>query len=138
MPVLVVVIGTIGAGKTNWIKNLPTLPLFGCVIDDSDLREVSHDYIYLIKYLKEGKNSLVCHQWFTDAMILDEFTTAIKRAVPNIELVFIYFENNIEKCRANLIRRHGEGAAYFEKMLVDSAKNYRIPNNTKQHAVWQP
>jgi len=123
-------VGLPGAGKSYLAKQFcekPNTILFddlGVACSIADFKQA----------LMTEKNLVVTDVNLCEASTREKATKLIKSISPNREIEWIYFENNLEKCRKNVEYRND--GRNVEGTLRRFSKTYTIPEEIKPLTIW--
>ena len=143
MQTITIIIGLPGSGKTTYIKNNSEKFRNAVICDDydksTDARKHSHDFKSSI-YYQDLKNALLnnkdvvltdiswCRKEMREAL-KDNLEKMLKEFKINAQINFIYFENNPEACKKNILKRNREDRTEREIELIDRLSSlYVIPD----------
>lgn len=149
--ILTVVVGLPGSGKSRLLTVLRKAAN-GTVTDDF-MRNIdlatpiqrdpsvtdSRAYPTLIVDLRNGKRCVISDIIFCDTLVRAQLEIAVRADVPNIRIIWEFFENNRAACEANARRRGRKQTLDRElKMIRFLSAKYFVPLNVKAHKVWKP
>lgn len=119
---IILFVGLPGSGKTFWAKKICDV-----VVDDiTDLSQLPTSETL-------GSRDLgITDVNFCDSNILEKAATILKNMYPKHSIGVSYFENNVDKCRANVI--HRDDGRNVEGTISRFAKTYNPPENATN--VW--
>lgn len=140
------IVGLPGSGKTYYahqFANEIDAALFddfkANAINDSSHFPFAETYAELINELRSGKNSIVSDIDFCKAEARSEASHCIKRLIPDVDIEWIFFENDPEKCCENIIRRaktEGRKQSGPLNALEKYSKFYLNPEGSTVISVW--
>ena len=145
MAKLTIVVGLPGSGKSYYINYRKEKYPGICVedfmahsIEDSINFTHSSHYQELIKSLQSGKDCIIADITFCKTIRRIDFIKTIRKDVKDVVLEWIFFENDLLQCQANILYR-GRPKANEE---INSAQylslRYIIPEATVVIPVWRP
>lgn len=145
MAKVTVVVGLPGSGKSHLIRELASTHPGICVEDfhanaigNSPHVTASRHYCDLVRCLKEGKDCAVADIAFTDRPRRDELQFVIRSLVPGVEFEWVWFENDVEQCIANIQRRDRDGKDREADMARHFGRLYAIPDGAVTRPIWRP
>ncbi len=143
MATLIVIAGLSGSGKTTYIKSLRG-QISGIVADDYQGRSSSRKFVdsryfvELVGALNAGKDCIACDITFCRAGQRAEFEAVILGAAPRATFEWRFFENDPERCLANVRRRVRLQVSAEEESIRSLAPCYEIPAGAVVLPVWRP
>ena len=87
----------------------------------------SRHYPQLIRDLREGKDCLIADIAFCDTWRRIEAEQVVKCDVPSVEINWLFFENDPEKCKANARTRNRSNLKEELQNICELSKKYHIP-----------
>jgi hypothetical protein len=133
VPVIELVVGLPGSGKSHHIKELEVIAdKYGqklWVIDDmkpGDLEKVPTDTTFLV----------ISDVNFCDKRIRFKAMEVLSERWPTALVTCYYFENDACKARKNVV--HRADGRYVEGTIARFEKTYKVPDGHVAHAIWQP
>src|SRR4051812_24371485 len=103
MPKLTVVVGLPGAGKSTYCKRHAPGGVYyedvchpGKTSGPRGIGEVAVN-------LRDGKDCLIEDVSFCEAAQRDRVGDWIKKMVPNVQIEWVFFENDVPKCLCNIV-----------------------------------
>lgn len=144
MPTLTIVVGLPGSGKSHLIREYAAAHPAALVVDDyhaaphhdSPAVEDARAYPELVAALRAGRDALVADIAFTDAAARDEFARVLG-AEPGVVLAWVFFENDLAACLANIARRDRASRADEEWAAREFAPGYVVPPGVVPRPVWR-
>lgn len=145
MPTLTVVVGLPGSGKSHLLAAYPVANPAALVVDDyhaaprhdSPAVEDGRAYPELVAALRAGRDALVADIAFTDHAARAEFARVLG-AEPGVELEWVFFENDLPACLANIARRDRASRDAEEWAARAFAPGYAVPPGVTPRPVWRP
>jgi RNase adaptor protein for sRNA GlmZ degradation len=141
---VIVIAGLPGSGKTT---HMDALRQEGWLIfddfkanayNDSSIFTHSRNYESLLGALRAGKRCLIADIDFCKATSRHEAETAIRAQIPDVNLSYIFFENDLHACQANLVKRASRSLEENLKALHRYHGLYEIPADARVIPVWRP
>ena len=140
------IVGLPGAGKSYYARQLAS-EINATLFDDFKANAIgncSHfpfakSYVELINGLRSGKDSIISDIDFCKTESRNEACQCIEHLVEGVEIEWIFFENDPEKCRENIIRRaitEGRRQSGPINALERYSKIYVIPDGSLVVPVW--
>lgn len=145
---ILLIIGLPGSGKTNLIKKIKTIIDDVIVYDDwgkwtiNGLDRTKFQSDVNIEKLNEDinkKNTIIIScVGFCNSNYLVEAKEYLTTISENIEISHVFFENNVQKCVDNVIKRDMLDGAYFEEVengyiyVGDHTFNYETNENERK------
>ena len=127
---ITMIVGPPGAGKTflgNTMKDIFNIPF----IDDISIP----GQLDLFEYnLKLGKDVIIADVFFCLEAERLKAVNFIHKLIQNVEIEWIYFENDPEKCLKN-VKQRADGRA-VEGLIRHLTKEYKIPENVEAKEIW--
>lgn len=120
----VLVIGLPGSGKTFYVRSLDGL-VFDDILNKNLLLNLNAEKVIVVDHL------------FCIEKIRQKAVSFILDNYLNVDIEYIYFENNPQQCYKNIVFRNDkrEISKYY---VFNLSKRYLIPNNIKPLKVWEP
>lgn len=148
MPILKILVGLPGSGKSHRIAQLKTsttglsvddfmkdIPLNAPVRRDPRFTDSKH-YSTLIKDLRNGLSCVISDIIFCDTLLRLEAEAVLRADVPKLRIEWEFFENNPRQCKINATQR-GKNTLRRELKLIDYlSRKYIVPQNSKVLPVW--
>jgi predicted kinase len=135
---LLVLAGLPGSGKTTYAHGLLKDGLIDGFCDDyqhgltkNPFRKFYKEDKRLIEGLKRGETWAVADTRYCAKPERQKLILLLRRAVPELEFEFIYFDNNPEQCQRNATTRKGSLPRHEINLIYYYTENYRIPRNAK-------
>jgi hypothetical protein len=142
---LTVVVGLPGSGKTHLIRNLRARHSGLCVEDfmagaigSSSSFTHSKHYPELIRALREGRDCAIADIEYCDTSKRLEVEQVVHQDVDGLSLEWVFFENNLAQCLANLERRNGPKMVAEKQKAQELSRRYIIPQRGMVVPVWRP
>ena len=146
MSKIIIVIGLPGSGKTHYIKNKFSSNKSILICEDyyknsGGIFADSEYYYDVINALKENREIIISDIIFCQKGRLAKFINILeglsKSLGVKIDLDFIYFENNPECCKKNVIKRNREERTDIEMSFIEKVSpKYKIPKGEKMVPVF--
>lgn len=130
MPKITMITGNCGSGKSFLAKSL-CKKSNTILFDDLGIASSIADFKQV---LMTDKNLVVTDVNLCEASTREKATKLIKSISPDREIEWIFFENNIEKCRKNVI--HRDDGRNVEGTLRRFSKTYTIPEDVIPLKIW--
>ena len=150
MPKITIIIGLPGSGKTMYLKDNAEKFRDFFICDDyhksgykkSKCFEDSLFYDDMQKALKEGKNVALTDIAYCKTERLKNAEEGIKKIAKELNLKikteYLYFENDPETCKQNILRRNRANRIFRELKYIDeTSKQYAIPKGVKIFPVFR-
>jgi predicted kinase len=145
MPTLTIVVGLPGSGKSEYIREYRAADPAALVVDDyhagarddSPAVTAGRAYPDLITILRDGRDALVADIAFTDTWRREELARVVTSDVPGVVLDWVYFENDLTACLANIARRNRPSRATEEWAAREFAPRYFVPLGVVARPVWR-
>lgn len=140
------IVGLPGAGKSYYARQLAR-EIDATLFDDfkaNAIGDCSHfpfakSYVELINVLRSGKDSIISDIDFCKTESRNEARQCIEQLVQGVEVEWIFFENDPEECRENIIRRakmEGRKQSGPIDALERYSKVYVISDDSHVIPVW--
>jgi len=142
MQTITIIIGLPGSGKSTYIKNNSDKFKNAVICDDYHKSSYDHshefkDSVYyqdLQKALKNSKDVVLTDIIWCKAERLKILEKEINAIINKLKLIvnikFVYFENNPNACKINILKRNRTETVEKELKLVNElSKGYTIPHN---------
>ena len=140
------IVGLPGSGKTYYVCDLASEinaekfdDFKADAIDNCSHFTFARRYEELINKLRSGLDAIISDIDFCKTESRDEARQCIEQQVQGVEFEWIFFENDPEKCRKNIIRREktrGRSEPETIKKLEMYSKKYEIPDGSFVEKVW--
>ncbi len=142
MTKLIVVVGLPGSGKSYLVRCLAR-EYSAFSVEDYMKESINHlplltdsrHHNDLICSLREGRNCVIADIEFCKSLRRDELEKIVRDAVSGITIEWQYFENNPEKCIANVKRRNRPNAQQEIEKIGCLSKQYYVPPNVKPISI---
>ena len=95
-------------------------------------------YPPLIAALRAGKDCVIADISFCDTGRRLEAEQILRNDVADLTIKWLFFENDHEKCLANVQRRNRSTLAHDLLMIEEFAGKYIPPQGVKLMPVWSP
>ncbi len=133
------VVGLPGSGKTSWAQRRQMVD--SILIDDP--KDLQKDVIERVLYTKQHASYhaeiFVVDPWFCLENVRKVAEDALRKWFPTSSIQWIFFENNLETCMANLERRKTEGdTRHIGKQIDFFHQNYHIPDGQRVRKCYTP
>lgn len=145
MQEIIVIVGLPGSGKSTYIEQ-NFEGVFVC--DDYHKSgggsfETSVYYKDLVRTLAQGNNAVISDIAYCKDELLEEtasgLLTLIGRLKINPRIKYLYFENDPDACKENIMRRKREGRVERELAFVDeTSSRYTVPHKATVLPVFRP
>ncbi|MFZ2072361.1 MAG: AAA family ATPase [Minisyncoccia bacterium] len=142
MQKITIIVGLPGSGKTTYIENNKNNFKNAVICDDYHKSSYNHshnfeDSVYyedLKRTLKSGEDAVLSDIAWCKTERREILEKNIKNILEDIkinaEIIFIYFENNPEACKKNVLKRNRNGRMEREMQFIDEVSaQYTIPDN---------
>ena len=140
---LYIVVGLPGSGKSHLLRELSKLCSGVCAedymassINDSPQFTDSRYYGDLIKDLQEGKDRVIADIEFCDTWRRIEVEQVVRQDVPEVTIEWRFFENDPEKCIANVERRGRKNMEKEKFKIRHLSRKYHIPACAERIPIW--
>lgn len=132
-PAVTFIVGLAGSGKTRLLKNL----VYDAVMDDdfwfSDEAK-SENHAALLALLKDGKHCVIAERQFMFASRRDEYEKQLKADFPDVQVNWLFFENDLESANHNCESRSPKRGDIGGTSHIDQNKNDSPCYNIPEHA----
>ena len=138
---LLFVVGLPGCGKTTYLKGLKQRgwqafdDFKACARDDSPRLRDSQYYEQLISTLAKGYWCVVADIDFCRSQARSEAERVLREDRPSVKFAWYFFENNPERCEANIRRRDRGSLDQDLRKMHEYSKSYSIPAGARVHPV---
>lgn len=127
MKTIALIVGLAGSGKTYLGKNLSKISK-ATLIDDIKDKDL------ILQVLEEKDEVIVTDPHLIDPKARDAAEQFLKANIKNIEIIWIFFDNDPEQCIKNVQKRN-DGRKVLE-FIKESTKRYKIPEGIHTFPVY--
>ncbi|HWE36609.1 MAG TPA: AAA family ATPase [Isosphaeraceae bacterium] len=136
MSKLTIIAGLPGSGKSHLVRELHESTSGSRVEDymkeskDNSSRMVhSQHFEKLIEDLSKGLDCVIADIVFCEAARREEIESAVKEKVRDVEIEWVYFENDPVACAVNATRRNMEKLIKQIQRIDELSKKYDVPKD---------
>ncbi len=142
-PKLVVIVGLPGSGKSFELRHRRMF-CSGISVEDFMADSIGHSrnfaysrhYRALIESLREGHECVIADIEFCRPERRKEFEDVVCRVVENLELEWVYFENDLQGCTRNIQRRNRSRWIDEISKAKELSATYVIPDGSNKLCVF--
>ena len=135
MPKITIFVGLPAAGKSEAIKRLPRTT-GGVYVEDFMANSIEHSerftqsrhYVALVEALRAGHDCVIADVAYCDTWRRIEVEQVIRQDVVGIDLCWIFFENDLKQCKANI--EHRNRPSWSDEIVTAEklSARYFVPN----------
>lgn len=127
------ILGLCGSGKTHLIERLPADLKF----DEGFLWNLANEHERLIAALASGKDCIAIEIEYCRQSHREEIVDYIRKAVPNVKIKWLCFENSLAKanknCRERTDKPDPERHVVINQLL---SPDYTYPDGAEIRPIW--
>jgi predicted kinase len=149
MPMLTVVGGLPGSGKSRWLKQLEQdNPALAHVIEDYKKDSIGHrpemiysrHYADIVQALRDGRDCVIADVVFVDESKRNEIEDVIRVKVPGVEIRWVVYEDDWRQCIRNLIDGDPDDQHCLKRIakVLELRAQHSVPKGIEARPVYKP